>query len=184
MSRSDTKNAANRSLRGACGVAVAGLLLLAGCASLGLGDVLQPPQISSSENRGSELRLVPPSGEMPSGGAAIRLWARVENPNPLGVNLSALAGDLFLRDRRSAGVDLPLGVPLAAGADTVIPLDISIGFEDVPALADIAREALVGGSLDYRLDGTVTVDAGALGTPTFGPSTLLRGELQVLRGTR
>lgn len=163
-------------------LAVAGAVVgAAACASLGLGDVLAAPRFSEASGREASLRLLGPSAERPSGGAAIRIWARVENPNPVGLTLASLAGDLFLEDAPAATVDFPLGVPLPASGDTIIPLELSVNFEDIPGLADAATRALTGQPLDYRLDGTVSVDAGALGRPTFGPSTLLRGQLDVLR---
>jgi len=33
------------------------------------------------------------------------------------------------------------------------------------------------GTIAFRLDGTVSIDAGPLGQPSFGPSTWLRGDL-------
>lgn len=153
----------------------------AACASLNFGDVLAAPRFSEVPGREASLRILGPSAERPSGGAAIRLWTRVENPNPVGLTLAALAGDLFLEDARAATVDFPLGVPLPASGDTIIPLELSVDFEDLPGLADAVTRALTGQPLGYRLDGTVSVDAGALGRPTFGPSTLLRGEMDVLR---
>lgn len=151
------------------------------CATLGLGDVLSAPRFSEVPEREPTMRILGPSAERPRGGAAIRLWTRVENPNPVGLTLASLVGELFLEDARAAGVDFPLGIPLPAGQDTVIPLELSVSFEDLPGLADAATRAITGQPLNYRLDGTVSVDAGALGAPSFGPSTLLRGELDVLR---
>ncbi|HUH13698.1 MAG TPA: LEA type 2 family protein [Longimicrobiales bacterium] len=153
--------------------------LLGACATL--GDLIQAPIFSEASGQEPRLRLLAPSRDLPSGGAAVRLWARVENPNSFGVNLAGLTGDLFLENVRAAGVDFPLGVPLSALGDTVVPLDISVGFGDLPDLADLAQRALFGGTLGYSLRGTVSVDAGPLGTPSFGPETLLRGELDVLR---
>lgn len=164
------------------GALVAGAVVAtAACASLGLGDVLSAPRFSEVPDRAATLRILGPSMERPRGGAAIRLWTRVENPNPVGLTLASLVGELFLEDARAASVDFPLGIPLPAGRDTVIPLELSVSFEDLPGLADAASRALTGQPLDYRLDGTVSVDAGALGQPSFGPSTLLTGELDVLR---
>jgi hypothetical protein len=45
----------------------------------------------------------------------------------------------------------------------------------------VVGRAVTGQTVGYRLDGTIGVDAGALGTPTFGPMTLLRGDAQVRR---
>jgi hypothetical protein len=42
----------------------------------------------------------------------------------------------------------------------------------------VIRQAASGGGLDYRLEGTVGIDAGRFGQPTFGPMTLLRGDLR------
>lgn len=92
-----------------------------------------------------------------------------------------MAGTLFLEGTRAAGVDMPLGLPLRANADTVIPLDVTLSFSDLPGLADVARKALTADTLGYRLDGTIGVEAGALGTYSFGPSTLMRGDVRILR---
>lgn len=163
------------------GPPVLAALLLTGCATLGLGSIIEPPTFRAAENREPILRLLAPSADLPSGGAGIRLWARVGNPNRFGIDLAGLDGELFLEGTRAAGVSFPLGVPLLAGQDTVIPLDISVGFGDIPRLAELAQQALFGGSLGYRLEGTVTVDAGSLGQPSFGPNTLLQGDLRVTR---
>lgn len=155
--------------------------LLAGCAGLGLGDVVQAPQFAVASGRTAELRLAGPSAQSPLGGATIRIWAHVRNPNPLGLTLSALEGSIALEGTRAANVSFPLGVPLLANQDTVIPLDLTIRFSDLPGLADVASRLLTRSSVGYQLDGTVTVDAGMLGQPRFGPSTLLRGDLVVRR---
>ena len=63
----------------------------------------------------------------------------------------------------------------------MIPLDVSVRFADLPGLAGALGHAIGGAPLGYRLEGRITLDAGALGTPTFGPSTLLRGEVRALR---
>ena len=116
-----------------------------------------------------------------------RLWARIENPNAFGLTLSTLTGSLFLESGRSgdwpraATLDLPLGLPLAARQQTEIPIDLSVSFSDLPELADIARHAISGSTVPYRLEGTIGVDAGSLGRPTFGPLTLLTGEMRIRR---
>ena len=65
---------------------------------------------------------------------------------------------------------------LNAGADSVLPIDISIGFADLPGLSGVAPKILARQAVPYRLDGTIGVDAGWLGQPVFGPMTLVRGE--------
>lgn len=162
-------------------VALLAALSLAGCAGLGLGDVIQAPQFSVAQGRQAELRLAGPTLQSPLGGATIRVWANVKNPNPLGIALAAIEGSLALEGTRAANVSFPLGLPLLANQDTVIPLDLTIRFSDLPGLADVASRLLTRSSVGYQLDGTVTVDAGVLGQPRFGPSTLLRGDLVVRR---
>lgn len=151
------------------------------CAGLNLGSMLQAPRFSVDQSRPAELRLVGPSLRSPLGGAGVRLWARVQNPNPFGLALAALEGSLALEGTRAANVSFPLGVPLLANRDTVIPLDLTINFSDLPGLANVATRLLTKSTVAYQLDGTVTVDAGALGRPKFGPSTLLNGNLVVRR---
>ena len=155
--------------------------VITACAGLGLGNVIQPPTFSVASGRQAELRLIGPSVNRPLGGASIRLWAHVTNPNPLGLSLAAVQGALALEGTKAADVDFPLGVPLLAGQDTVIPLDINVSFSDLPGLADVATRLLTRSSVNYRLDGTVTVNAGVLGSPRFGPSTLLNGTMSIRR---
>ena len=149
------------------------------CASLGLGEVVQAPVISASGTQDARLDYLGPSVSDPLGRARIRLYARVENPNPFGLTLANLAGSLYLQTTEAAQVSLPLGLPLTASGDTIVPIDLTIGLDDVPGLVNVVRNALDTGRLDYRLNGTVGVDAGALGTPTFGPMNLMEGEVRV-----
>ena len=147
-----------------------------GCAALGqFAAIVQPPRFEEADNRPAELRLVPPSAGRLLGGADIRLWTSVTNPNAFGFTLSSLQGTLFLEDAHAATADFPLGLPLGAGATTVIPIDLSIDFADLPRLADVVRRAAARQPIGYRLEGTVGVDAGRLGAPVFGPMTIVRG---------
>lgn len=151
----------------------------AACAAL--RDVVQPPQFAMADGRSSEIRLLGPSLGRPLGGAELRVWARVHNPNAFGFTLTRLAGNVFLDDEAAADIDLPLGLPLQASGDTIIPIDLAISFADIPGLADEVAGALTGQTLDYALRGTLAVDAGPLGQPSFGPSTWLSGEVRVVR---
>jgi len=168
-----------RGLRICC--ALTATLLISACAALGIGNLLQAPRFSVANGRTAELRLVGPSAQSPLGGAGIRLWAHVQNPNPFGLALSALEGTLSLEGTHAANVNFPLGVPLLANQDTIIPLDLTIRFSDLPGLANLAASLLTRSSVGYELNGTVTVDAGALGQPRFGPSSLLRGDIAIRR---
>jgi hypothetical protein len=162
---------------------MAGGLLAPACATLGsLGQLVRPLRIEDAPDREAELRLGGGRGGASLGSASLRLWALVSNPNPFGLTLAALAGTLFLEDARAATADFPLGLPLRANGEEIVPLDLTIDFSDLVGLRDAAGLALRGEPLAYRLDGRVTLDAGTLGTPSFGPSTLLRGEVRPLGG--
>jgi len=160
-------------------VAVLGLsLLLPACASLqGLRGFVQPPTFRQTD-RPAEVRLAGPSADRPFGGATVRLWTEVSNPNPFGFTLGTLDGTLFLEGTRAADAAFPLGLPLQAGQTSMIPIELSISFSDLRGLADVVRRAARRDPVEYRLDGTIGVDAGRLGQPVFGPMTLVRGDLR------
>src|SRR5262245_33601738 len=152
---------------------------LEACASLqGLRAFVQPPRFSQASDRRSEIRLASFDASRPLGGATVRLWTTVENPNPFGFTLSELDVTLFLEDAQAAETSFPLGLPLQARGIETIPIDISISFADVPRLAGTLRQAARGQAIGYRLEGTVGIDAGRLGQPSFGPMTLVSGTLQ------
>jgi hypothetical protein len=156
-------------------------MLCHGCASLeGLRALVQPPSFRQGDQP-ADVRLVGPSVDRPLGGAAIRLWTEVTNPNPFGFTLGTLDGTLFLEDTRAAAAEFPLGLPLGAGQRSTVPIDLSISFADLPGLANVVRRAASREPLAYHLEGTIGVDAGQLGQPTFGPMTLLRGEMRGVR---
>ena len=72
-------------------------------------------------------------------------------------------------------LDLPLGLPLAARGETVLPIDLALRLAELASLRDVVLRALRHEPVAYRLDGAVGIDAGRFGTPEFGPMTLLRG---------
>ena len=107
------------------------------CAALeGLRALVQAPKFEEAEGQPAEIRLLPPGAAGSLGGAGVRLWTKVTNPN------------------------------------------LSISFADLPGLANVVRRAVNNEALEYRLDGTIGVDAGRLGTPRFGPMTIVRGYLR------
>lgn len=148
------------------------------CASLGpLSSVIQPLRFSEVPGERSTLRLVGPSARQPLGGAALRLWTRVRNPNPVGLTLSTLHAEVLLEGTRAATGDFPLGLPLAAQGESDVPLDLSIDFADLPGLADVLRRAASNQGVAYQLEGSFSIEAGVLGRPTFGPMRLFEGRL-------
>lgn len=149
------------------------------CASLeALRGLVQAPQFDEAEDRDHELRLSRPSLDSPVGGATVRLWTKVSNPNGFGVTLGTLRGTLHLQGSRAARVDFPLGLPLQARSEAEVPIDIVVDFQDVPALGQAISRAISRQPIAYELEGTVSVEAGAFGEPVFGPMTLLRGEIR------
>jgi hypothetical protein len=155
------------------------LLVSTGCASLeGLRAFIQPPQFEQASDRPSEIRLSPVQGGRAAGGATVRVWTTVTNPNPFGFTLSTVRATLLLEDVEAADADFPLGLPLQAGQSETIPLDLTVSFANVPRLASAIREAVSGGRMNYRFEGTVGVEAGRFGQPTFGPMVLFGGELR------
>ncbi len=114
-----------------------GLLVLQACAGLNsLGTLIQPPRFAQVPNRPAEIRLQGITG------AGVRLWTRVTNPNPFGLRLGTLKGTLYLEDSPAADADVPLGLSFGAGGDSVIPIDPSISFADLPGLSGVARRIL------------------------------------------
>jgi len=161
-------------------LSVIGAILFAAqaCASLPINRLIQPVHFEAADDRGSEIRLIGPQAGQPLGGAAVRLWTRVRNPNPFGLTLSSLRVTLMLEDTRAAEGEFPLGLPLEAGQDSVVPLDLAIRFSDVPALATMLRRSVGSQPLRYSVEGSFAVAVGRLGSPTFGPLTLFSGELR------
>ncbi len=150
-----------------------------GCAALEqLRALVQAPRFEEAPGRPAEIRLLPPGSGMPAGGAGVRLWTKVTNPNAFGLTLGTLRGTLFLEESRSADVDFPLGLPLTAREEAIVPIDLSVSFSDLPGLANVLRRAVGRQPIAYRLDGTIGVDAGRFGQPTFGPMTLLTGDIR------
>ena len=154
-------------------------ITLTGCATLeGLRALIQPPRFVQTSDRASEIRLSPMQPGRSLGAATVRIWTDVTNPNPFGFTLSTVQATLLLDGVEAADADFPLGLPLQPQQTETIPFDLTVNFANVPRLANVIRQAASGGGLSYRLEGTVGVDAGRFGQPTFGPLTLVSGDLR------
>ena len=150
-----------------------------GCATLeGLRALVQAPRFEHAHDRPSEIRLFPAIGGRSAGGATVRIWTHVTNPNPFGFTLSTLQATLLVDDVEAADADFPLGLPLQARQTETIPLDLTVSFANVPRMANVIRAAASGDGLSYRLEGTIGVDAGRFGQPTFGPMPIVSGQLR------
>lgn len=102
----------------------------------------------------------------------------MSNPNGFGLTLGTLRGTLHLEGSRAATVDFPLGLPLQPRGEAEVPIDILVSFQDLPGLGQTLARAISRQPIEYELEGTIGVNAGAFGEPVFGPMTLLRGELR------
>ena len=154
-------------------------VVVSACAELSqLRALVQAPRFEPAQDHEPSIRLIGPASGLPLGGASVRLWATVTNPNPFGVTLGQLQGTLYLEEQRAADASFPLGLPLAALKETTVPIDVSVSFSDLPGLADSIRRAVSRQPVPYRLEGTIGVDAGRFGQPVFGPLTLLRGNIR------
>jgi hypothetical protein len=150
-----------------------------GCASLeGLRALVQAPRFEHVEGRPNEIRLAGASSAARVGGATVRLWTRVTNPNAFGITLGTVRGTLHLEGSRAATVDFPLGLPLQARGEAEVPIDITVDFEDVPGLGQAISRAIARQPIGFELEGTVSVETGAFGEPVFGPMSILRGEIR------
>ena len=159
-----------------------GIAVLPGCGGVrALQRIIQPPRFEQAPNHPAEIRLVAPSLANPAGGAGVTLWLQVTNPNPFGFTISHLDTTLLLEGTRAADGDFPLGLPLGAGQSSVIPVDLSISFAELPALGAVIQRAARGSAVGYELEGTVGIDAGPFGRPIFGPLRFVAGELRVGR---
>lgn len=155
------------------GVIIAVIASSSACATLqSLQSFVQPPRFEQDHGNRSEIRLQGTSG------AAVRIWTRVSNPNSFGVTLGTLQGTLRLEGSRAATVDFPLGLPLQARSEDIVPIDISVDFRDVPGLGQAITRAIARQPIAFEIDGTIGVDVGRLGMQTLGPMTWLRGELR------
>lgn len=162
--------------RGAATLVLSVVMLASSCATLGqLGMLIQPPRFDQVSDQPAEIRLLSPATGRPLGGAGIRLWTKVTNPNAFGFTLTALRGTLYLDDARATTVDLPLGLPLQPRAESVLPIDLELSFSELPGLRDVILRAVRREPIAYHFEGTIGVDAGRFGTPEFGPMTVLRG---------
>ena len=165
-------------LRLLAGVLLPVFFATTGCAAVtSLGQLIQPPRFEQADQP-ADIRLISPSLSHPAGGAGVTLWIRVTNPNPFGFTLSTLDTTLVLEGQQAATGTFPLGLPLGAAQESVIPLDLTISFTDLPGLAGVVRRAVSNQPVAFQLDGTVGIDAGRFGQPTFGPMLLVRGEIQ------
>lgn len=142
----------------------------------GTEPALLAPTFRLAPDASRVVRLDPP-GAFAEGGLVVRVALRATNPNPVGLRLSALEGDLWLGGVPAAvlrfvdGIDLP---PRGA-ADLAVEVSVPLGRLD--DLVVPLTDAVAGRPLAYRVDAVVGVEV--LGVPTRFPAvTIARGEVR------
>jgi len=119
------------------------------------------------------VRLDPP-GAFSEGGLLVRVALRATNPNPIGLRLSELEGDLWLGGVAAAGLRFVGGVELPPRGAADLAVDVAVPLGRLDALVGPLTDALAGRPLAYRVDAVVGVDV--LGVPTRFPAvTIARG---------
>ena len=99
-------------------VILAAAQMLGACATLeNLRGLVQAPKFEQAPGREAEIRLLGPTASQPLGGAGVRIYTQVTNPNSFGLTLGTLRGTLHIERSRAADVEFPLGL----GADGLRP---------------------------------------------------------------
>ena len=166
-------NAARRWL--ASSLAAVAIAALVACLP-GTEPILAAPTFRLVPDASRIVRLDPP-GAFSEGGMLVRVALRATNPNPIGVRLAELEGDLWLGGVAAAGLRFVGGLelPPRGAADVVVEVAVPLGRLD--ALVGPLTDAVAGRPLTYRVDAVVGVDV--LGVPTRFPAmTIARGEVR------
>lgn len=163
-----------RPLRTARRLLTVGALLLAAVACAPGAAVLAPPTFTLDAARSGFVTIDPPG--VGDGSALFRLALTVTNPNPVGVRLTGLDGDVYLQGSRAAAVAFRGGIDLPANRTAPLTLDVKVPLGAAPLLLEAVANLVVGQPVQYRVDAAVTTDV--LGAPHRFPAfTLARGEL-------
>ena len=166
-------NAARRWL--ASSLAAVAIAALVACLP-GTEPVLAAPTFRLVPDASRIVRLEPP-GAFSEGGMLVRVALRATNPNPIGVRLAELEGDLWLGGVAAAGLRFVdgLDLPPRGAADLVVEIAVPLGRLDGLVLP--LTDAVAGRPLAYRVDAVVGVEV--LGVPTRFPTmTIARGEVR------
>lgn len=150
------------------------LFLLVSCAPT-TGALFSPPTFRLADGGGPRLVRIDPPG-VGSGAAVFRFDLEVYNPNPVGLRLAALDGDLWLGGTRAAASSFPAGVTLAAGGTEPLVLELEVPLAGAPNLVTQLARLVTGETVWYRLDGALALDV--FGTTQRLPTvTLVEGAM-------
>lgn len=101
------------------------------------------------------IRLNPPG--VGDGTATFRLVVEVSNPNPFGLQIAGIDGDLFLNGRRAASGTSPSGFVLASRGVSLQTFEIAVPLRETTALLEVLARLLIGDPVAYRFDGSITL---------------------------
>jgi len=153
-------------------VAIAVSAVLGACAPG--ARMLSAPTFAIDQAGTGFVRIDPPG--VGDGSALFRVALLVTNPNPFGLKLAALDGDLFFNDTRAAALSFRGGLDVPATGTAPLLLDVRVPLGAAPALLEAIASLVGGSSVRYRLDSAVAVDL--LGTvQSFPRFTLASGAL-------
>ena len=122
------------------------LLVMSGCAAVSAWTHLQSPQVEVAGIRVASLGLT-------SGTFDVTL--RVNNPNRVTLNGTALTATIDTKDQRFATVDLSKAFTLPKGEAVSLVVPVTVQWSGAGAAA---RELVGTGAVPYRIGGRVTVD--------------------------
>ena len=166
-------NAARRWLLAA--IAAVAMAALAACVP-GAEPALAAPTFRLVPDASRIVRLDPP-GAFSEGGMVVRVALRATNPNPIGLRLAELEGDLWLNGVPAAGLRFVGGLDLPARAAADLAVEVTVPLGRLDALVAPLTDAVAGRPLAYRVDAVVGVEV--LGVPTRFPAvTIARGEVR------
>jgi len=142
----------------------------------GADSVLSAPTFRLRTDDSRILRLDPP-GAFGGGALVVRVALRVGNPNPVGVRLDTLDGELWLGGIAASSLRFVGGLDVPARGEADLAIDVEVPLARIGALAGVLGDAIGGRPIAYRVDATVGVDL--FGVPTrFPPVTVARGEVR------
>src|SRR5690606_21794615 len=118
--------------------------------------MLSAPTFAVDQGGSGFVRIDPPG--VGDGSALFRVALRVTNPNPFGLKLAALDGDLFFNDTRAAALSFRGGLELPASGRAPLLRDGRVPLGAAPALLESIAGLVGGSSVRYRLDAAVAVD--------------------------
>lgn len=151
-------------------------LLLLATACVPGASVVPAPTFALIEEDSGLLRLEPPG--VGGGAAVFRLAFEVHNPNPVGLHLAGLDGELQVDGGVVASSHFPAGVTLPARGMERLTLDVEAPLNEAPRLA-VAMARLVGGDrVPYQLDGTPMIEIQGV-RQQLPRVTVARGELEL-----